>query len=86
MHASASKVAPTKLDGPIYSEDKQPWHEFEEFSRKWNFEHVTSTPRYPTANFVKEKQRICSPVQKKDISPIFILVCNSSEILHGMAI
>ena len=29
-------------------------HEFEEFSQKWNFEHVTSSPRYLQANFAEK--------------------------------
>ena len=29
-------------------------HKFEEFSHQWNFEHVTSSPRYPQSNFAEE--------------------------------
>ena len=29
-------------------------NKFEEFSHQWNFEHVTSSPRYPQANFAEE--------------------------------
>ena len=54
-------------------------HEFQEFSRQWNFKHITSTPTYPQSNrkveaAVKSAKAIMKKSRKPGSDPLLALL------------
>lgn len=79
-------------NGPQYSS-----YEFEDFSKKWNFDHITSSPRYPQSNGLAERtvqtvKRLLKKTRKSGTDPLLAVLeyrttplsdtgCSPSQVL-----